>query len=380
MSTLHFTGARLVTRDQILDTDLFCNDGYIRGIAEERQTDCDQTIDLDGDYLIPGLIEIHTDNLEKNILPRPGVLWPSIIASAFAHDVQIAGSGITTVLDALAIGGLREGGLDKRILDESFKAICYGQEHNLFKADHAIHLRCEIADAHMADNLESYGDHSLIKLISVMDHTPGQRQWTDLAKWRLYHRDKRWSDAEAERVRSERLELQQKYARPNRCAAIRFARERQIPLASHDDTRETDAVEAAADGVSISEFPTTLSAAREARQFGLAVIMGAPNVVRGSSHSGNVSARDLASLDLLDGLSSDYVPMSLLHAAFYLSEQQDLPLPQTIAMVSANIAHLIGLDDRGEIAVDKKADLVRVMLVDGLPVVKNVWRSGIQVF
>lgn len=376
MKKIRFTNAKVVTRDEVLETDVAIDAGQIVSISgSSLASECEE-IDLQGDYLLPGLVEMHTDNLEKNILPRPGVLWPSILASALAHDVQIAGSGITTVFDALAIGGLREGGLDKKILDESFAAICQGQEKNLFKADHFLHLRCEVADRRMESNLHQYGQHPLVKLISVMDHTPGQRQWTDIDKWRLYHRDKRWTDEQAERVRQDRLELQGKYAARNRAEAVRFAREKQIPLAAHDDTTTADAEMSAADGITISEFPTTLSAARRARQLGMAVIMGSPNVVRGNSHSGNVSARDLAQLSLLDGLSSDYVPASLLQAVFYLTQHLNIPLPQAVAMTSANIAEMVGLEDRGEIAVAKKADLVHVTLIDDLPVVKNVWRSG----
>ncbi|MBN2791895.1 MAG: alpha-D-ribose 1-methylphosphonate 5-triphosphate diphosphatase [Desulfuromonadales bacterium] len=380
MKSQHFINARIVTADQIVNGDLVTQSGAIKSISSSS-TVCDvDVIDLQGDYLLPGLIEIHTDNLEKNIQPRPGVLWPSILASALAHDVQIAGSGITTVLDALAIGGLREGGLDTRILTESFTAICHGQQSQLFKADHGLHLRCEVADPRMVQQLAKYGDHPLVKMISVMDHTPGQRQWTDLDKWRLYHRDKRWSDQQAEQVRQERLELQRQYADDNRRLAILFARQRNIPLASHDDTTEADAEASARAGIKISEFPTSISAARKARQLGMSIVMGSPNVVRGGSHSGNISAYQLAQLGLLDGLSSDYVPTSLLHAAFYLATQLDIPLPKTIAMVSAQVAEMVGFADRGEISEGKRADLIQVTLVNELPVVRHVWKQGELIF
>ncbi|SEA27777.1 alpha-D-ribose 1-methylphosphonate 5-triphosphate diphosphatase [Desulfuromusa kysingii] len=379
MPNLHFINAKIVTREQVIDSHLTTAGGRICTVAENSpQTDYAE-IDLNHDFLLPGLVEIHTDNLEKNIQPRPGVLWPSILAAAMAHDHQIIGSGITTVLDALAIGGLRKGGLDTRIFDESFAAICQGQEQQLFKADHALHLRCEVADPNIEKLLPRYGKHPLVKLISVMDHTPGQRQWTDLGKWRLYHRDKRWTDQQAEEVRQERLELQDKYADINRSLAINFAQERQIPLASHDDTTISDTRASSQAGITIAEFPTSLAAARTAQKYDMSVVMGAPNVVRGGSHSGNVSALDLANLNLLDGLSSDYVPASLLHSAFYLAEKLNIPLPQTIAMVSANVAEMAELTDRGEIAVGKRADLIQVSLIDGLPVVRKVWCAGERV-
>jgi alpha-D-ribose 1-methylphosphonate 5-triphosphate diphosphatase len=373
------TNARIVTRNEVYWGGLVVKNGHILSIDNMRLPGAN-IVDLHGDLLLPGLIEVHTDNLEKNILPRPGVLWPSILASAIAHDVQVAGAGITTVFDAIAIGGLREGGLDDRILKESFAAIVKGHDLNLFKADHALHLRCDVADKQMADHLSVYGEHPLVKLISLMDHTPGQRQWTDIQKWRLYHRDKKWTDQEAERIRAERLEMQRIYANKNRLCAIQFAGERGIPLASHDDTTLHDVVSAAEAGIAIAEFPTTLTAAIAARKQGMFIVMGAPNVVRGGSHSGNISARDLAAKDLLDGLSSDYVPTSLLHAAFCLAEELSIPLPKTVAMVSANVAQMVGLEDRGEIAVGKRADLIQVTLIDDLPVVRKVWRAGRYVY
>ncbi|MFZ3047491.1 MAG: alpha-D-ribose 1-methylphosphonate 5-triphosphate diphosphatase [Desulfatirhabdiaceae bacterium] len=370
-----FTNARIVTRNDIVRGSLVVKNGCILEIDDMRSSGV-KTIDLQDDLLLPGLIEIHTDNLEKNILPRPGVLWPSMLASALAHDVQIAGAGITTVFDAIAIGGLREGGLDSRILKESIAAIVRGQSLNLFKADHRLHLRCDVADKQMESHLSTYGVHPLVNLISVMDHTPGQRQWTDLEKWRLYHRDKKWTDPEAERIRLGCLDMQRIYGKKNRVIAVQFARNRKIPLASHDDTTAIDAVSAAADGIAISEFPTTLIAAEAARSHGMRIVMGAPNVVRGGSHSGNISAGELAKQALLDGLSSDYVPVSLLHSAFYLSNVLSIPLPKTVAMISANVADMTGLDDRGEIAVGKRADLIRVTWIDDLPVVRKVWREG----
>ena len=138
-------------------------------------------------------------------------------------------------------------------------------------------------------------------------------------------------------------------------------------------------LEAKADGIRIAEFPTTHEAARAARQHGMSVIMGAPNVVCGGSHSGNVSALDLAAEDLLDGLSSDYAPKSLLHGAFILHDRIGLPLPKAVATVTAHIAAGVGLPDRGELAPGKRADLIRVRWIGDIPVVRSVWREGPQV-
>ena len=129
----------------------------------------------------------------------------------------------------------------------------------------------------------------------------------------------------------------------------------------------------------IAEFPTTIEAARAARRLGLAVVAGAPNLVCGRSHAGNVSASELAVNGLIDVLSSDYVPASALHGAFLLNHRYELPLPAAIATVTLAPARLLGFDDRGEIAVGKRADLVRARCVGGLPIVDGVWRQGCRV-
>jgi alpha-D-ribose 1-methylphosphonate 5-triphosphate diphosphatase len=373
-----YTNCQVVTRTEIFWGTVVVADGTIREI-DDSSYQGRGAVDLEGDLLLPGLIEMHTDNLEKNIQPRPGVIWPSIMAAAIAHDAQVACAGITTVYDAVAVGGLRESSLRSRILNDSVEALCRGQALGLFRADHFLHLRCEVSDAQMEQMLVEHGNRPEVRLISVMDHTPGQRQWTDLSKWRQYHRDKRWTEQEAAAILAERTDMQGRYGEKHRKIAIAIAQMRNIPLASHDDTTVDDVTQAAEEGIGIAEFPTTEIAAEKAREKGLTTIMGAPNAIRGISHSGNVCASVLAEKHLLDGLSSDYVPSSLLYAAFHLADTLRVPLNQTVAMVSAVIADTVGLSDRGELKKGKKADMLQVTLVDKLPVVKKVWKRGVQV-
>jgi alpha-D-ribose 1-methylphosphonate 5-triphosphate diphosphatase len=132
--------------------------------------------------------------------------------------------------------------------------------------------------------------------------------------------------------------------------------------------------ENAADGIGISEFPVTMAAAKAAKAAGMQVIAGAPNIVRGGSHSGNVSAADLLENAAVDAFASDYVPNSLVEAAFQCAQR--IGLPHAIALVSDRPAHLTGLTDRGRLAAGYRADLVRVRLHQGLPVVRQVWRAG----
>lgn len=372
------TGARLVLRNEVVEGTVQVRQGRIVDVAQGR-SGVPGAVDLEGDYLLPGLIEIHTDNLEKHFQPRPGVHWPSPHAAVIAHDTQIAGAGITTVLDALAVGEYREGSGRRRMLADAVAAITDAQARGLLRAEHRLHLRCELADHAVVDILRTVADHPLVHLLSLMDHTPGQRQWAELSKYRQFHRDKGWTDAEFEAHMAERKETQARYAERNRREVLALARARGLRLASHDDTTEDHVEEAAADGIAIAEFPTTMTAARRARERGMAIVMGAPNVVRGGSHSGNVSALELGREGLLDGLSSDYVPMSLLHAAFLLNGRAGLALAEAVAAVSANVAAMLGLDDRGRIAPGLRADLVRVRVVDDLPVVLAVWREGRRV-
>ncbi len=373
-----YTNCRIITRSEVFQGTLIVEDGLIKDI-DTSAFHGNGAVDLAGDMLLPGLIEMHTDNLEKNIQPRPGVIWPSMMSAAIAHDAQIAGAGITTVYDAVAVGGLRESCLRDQILGESIDVLCRGNALGIFRAEHFIHLRCEIGDSGMEANLAQHGSCPKVRLISIMDHTPGQRQWSDLSKWRQYHRDKRWTDQEAESICEELRGKQKLYADKHRMAAVAYAHERNIPLASHDDTTVGDAESAEKDTIRIAEFPTTLVAATRAKELGMMTIMGAPNAIRGLSHSGNITAASLAKDNLLDGLSSDYVPNSSLYAAFHLADTLGISLPRTVAMVSANIADMVGLDDRGELVPGKIADMLQVTMVGKLPVVRKVWRRGVVV-
>jgi alpha-D-ribose 1-methylphosphonate 5-triphosphate diphosphatase len=367
--------ARLVLPDRVVRGTLVMEDGHIAAMDEGRHHGtCGQ--DCREDLLLPGLIELHTDNLEKYIVPRPGIYWPSTAYAIIAHDNQIFNAGITTVLDAVALGFSDESEIRSRIMAASITAVRQAAEKRLLKADHFLHLRCELPSATVVDDFAANAEDPLVKLVSVMDHTPGQRQWRDLPKWRLYHRDKKWSDAEAQAVIDRRRGLQETYAVSNRGRIMATCRENRIPVASHDDTTAAHCQAAWQEGITICEFPTTLEAAQEAKSLGMRTILGAPNMVRGQSHSGNISANDLADAALLDGFSSDYMPISLLHSAFVLHDRVGVALPSAVATVTANIAKMVHLDDRGVLQVGKKADLIRVQMVEGLPLVKSIWKNG----
>jgi alpha-D-ribose 1-methylphosphonate 5-triphosphate diphosphatase len=376
--SLQITNARIVTEDAVVRGGLVVDRGVIQELLPVGRAE-PAAIDFDGDYLLPGLVELHTDNLERQFQPRPKVRWPAQ-AAMLAHDRQIAAAGITTVCDGVCVGIY--GGKRERIefLTTSLEALHEAQANRSLTAEHFLHLRCEVSDPHVVEMFEPLLEEPNLKLVSLMDHTPGQRQWHDIDKYRTFHRGRtEASEEEFQALIERRIEEQKIYADQHRKQLLALVRGRPIGLASHDDTTAAHVEQAAADGITISEFPTTHVAAKAAREQGLGVVMGAPNLVLGGSHSGNVSAQHLAEEGLLDALSSDYVPVSLLHGAFRLHCMLDMPLPQAIAPISRNPAAMIGLDDRGVIAPGLRADLVRARLIGETPSVIAVWREGERV-
>ena len=372
-----FRNASIVLADEVVDGNVAVDDGLITGLASGASQAGE---DFEGDYLIPGLVELHTDHLENHYRPRPGVFWDAM-ASLHAHDVQIAGSGITTVFDAVRIGSDLDMPQMREHAGMLIDAIRAARQQGWLRAEHLVHLRCELPSTDVIEHFESFVEHPETRLISLMDHTPGQRQFTSLETYKLFYKKQLGvTQEEVERYLAAALAQHERYSAPNRRHLVQRARSRQLAMASHDDATLAHVEEAVADGVVIAEFPTTLEAASAAHDAGLAILMGAPNVVRGKSHSGNISATDLVRAGLLDILSSDYVPFAPLQAAFALPQRVDgFELPAALATVTRNPARAAGLHDRGEIAVGKRADLVRVKLVGGLPVVRSVWRQGMRV-
>lgn len=367
--------ARLVLSDEVFTGCLVERDGLIHAV-DRGGTAVTAAEDWAADWLLPGLVELHTDNLEKHLVPRPGVLWNALSAMV-AHDTQCAAAGITTVLDSVVIGDMDRGGSRSRTQHEAIAALRAGRAEGLLRVEHLLHLRCEVSAHDIVDVFERYAEDPLLRLVSVMDHTPGQRQWGDLVKYRRYA-ERHGTMASAEFVRLvERLQSeQQRHAARHRAAIVAGSRARGLPLASHDDTEVEHVMQAKAEGIALCEFPTTVPAAHAARAAGLGIIMGSPNLVQGGSHSGNVSAAELAGLDLLDVFSSDYVPASLLQSAFLLHDEHGWTLPKAVATVTRTPARAIGLDDRGEIAPNRRADLVRVRTSRGMPIVLETYCEG----
>ncbi|EIV6645463.1 alpha-D-ribose 1-methylphosphonate 5-triphosphate diphosphatase [Klebsiella aerogenes] len=372
---------KLVLEDETINGSLEVQEGRIYAFAES-QSRLPGALDGEGGWLLPGLIELHTDNLDKFFTPRPKVDWPAHSAMS-SHDALMVASGITTVLDAVAIGDVRDGGDRLENLEKMINAVEETQKRGLNRAEHRLHLRCELPHHTTLPLFEKLVDREPVTLVSLMDHSPGQRQFANREKYREYYQGKyQLSGEQMLRFEEEQMALAAAWSMPNRQAIAAMCRERQIALASHDDATHEHVAESHQLGSVIAEFPTTLAAAQASRQHGMNVLMGAPNIVRGGSHSGNVAAHQLAASGLLDILSSDYYPASLLDAAFRIADSDDnaFTLAQAVRLVSKHPAQALGLHDRGVIAEGKRADLVLAHRRGEHVHIDHVWRQGKRVF
>ncbi len=368
----------MVLPDGLLSGSLCAEGGMIADIRPGAGAGLGE--DMDGDYLVPGAVDLHTDNLERQVQPRNGTRWPSRSAM-LAHDAQCAAAGITTVLDALCVGDL---GFDEdrtRTCLEGVADLDSLLPSGLLKAEHFLHFRCELPAPGMVGLLAPLASHPRLRMVSLMDHTPGTGQYADLPRYRAMRlRDGDAPDAIDRSI--DTLQTQRDRIRaPNRAALLALMRSTapDVALASHDDRTVADVAENLRDGIPVAEFPVTLAAARAARDGGQTVIAGAPNIVRGGSHTGNVSVASLLAEGQVDALASDYVPASLIEAAFIAASRLGLTLQHAIAQISAAPAAMIGLRDRGSIRAGLRADLVRVRIHRGAPVVRQVWRAGVRV-
>ena len=372
--------ARLILPDGIVNGVVTIENGKIVDVTETSAVPAGAE-DLAGDYLLPGLIELHTDNLERHIEPRPKVAWPHAPA-LLAHDAELAGCGITTVFDALRVGSIVDPGKTdyydpyaRGLADELLEL----DRMNAFRIEHFIHLRAEVCSETLVDELAAFGDGDKVQLVSMMDHTPGERQFRDISKLKDYVMGKRgFSEREFEHHVAGKLELRERFGVAHEQATVAAAQRLNAVLASHDDTTVEQVAVSAGYGIKLAEFPTTVEAAEACRQAGIDVIMGAPNIIRGGSHSGNVSALDLADRDLLDIVSSDYVPSALLLSAFHLAERWG-DLPKAIRTVTDTPARAGRLTDRGRIETGLRADLVRVSMAGATPVPRGTWCGGKRV-
>lgn len=378
-SDLILANAKLVLPDETFTGHLVLRGGLIHAVEPGRAIP-KGAVDCGGDFLAPGLVELHTDNIERHLSPRPKVNWPHK-AAIMAHDAELASVGITTVFDAVRVGSITSNaqtGYKKyaRALASEILAI---RETGFLKISHHLHLRAEICSETLAVELDEFGPEDRIGIVSLMDHTPGQRQFRDEGKFADYLQGKQsLSDAETRVYLDDLKKLQTRVGTLHEEAAVAAAQRFGATLASHDDTTAEQVAVSQAYGIRLAEFPTTQEAAVACKTAGISVIMGAPNLVRGGSHSGNVAAAELAQDGLLDILSSDYIPASLLMAAVQLGEIWG-DMARGMATVSRTPAQGVGLLDRGSLTQGLRADVIRFGVDDGVPVLRGVWAHGRQV-
>ncbi len=379
MSETILTNARLILENEVVTGTITFDETGIRAV-DQGVSQLPGSLDLGGDYLAPGMVEMHTDNMEKHFMPRPKVFWPNGLAAALVHDAQMAAAGVTTVYDAVCAGTpFSAKDYRKEIFLDVMAALQQGDALGVFRIDHRVHMRCELTSPGLIADIEPYAENPLVQLVSLMDHTPGQRQWRDIAHLKTYSVGTGKSEQEFETDLVERAK-EAANVPANWRAVVEMFRARGIPLATHDDTTIEHVEAGVASGAVISEFPTTIEAATAAKARGLATVAGAPNVVRGGSHSGGVSVSELAERGVLDGLSSDYVPSSLLQAVLALNRNSGITLPAAMAMTTWKVSDILGLHDRGHLKPGLRADLLRFRVVAETPVVRAVWSNGARAF
>ncbi|MFO1024090.1 MAG: alpha-D-ribose 1-methylphosphonate 5-triphosphate diphosphatase [Acetobacteraceae bacterium] len=371
------TNASLVLPDEAVSGTIVLR-GHTIADVQTGRSHLTAAVDLDGDIVIPGVVDLHTDNLERQVQPRSLARWPSRSAMV-AHDAQCAAAGVTTIFDALCLGDL---GFDKdriKTFQDGVVDLDALSHAGLLKSDHYLHLRCEVPAVDMIELFDPVSDHRLVRMVSLMDHSPGVGQYANIDFYKDLRRRGGLDDDQIERRIKELLEQRARTRDPNRRALLDRVRDRGIAIASHDDRTAEEIAENVADGIQISEFPVTMEAARAAKRAGMQVIAGAPNIVRGGSHSGNVAAKDLVTAGAVDAFASDYVPPSLIEAAFQCAREGGITLPQATAMVTDQPARMVGLTDRGRLQAGLRADVVRIRMLHTLPVVRQVWHAGERV-
>jgi alpha-D-ribose 1-methylphosphonate 5-triphosphate diphosphatase len=373
------TNAKLILEDEVVTGTISFSSRGIECVGECRHRRS-EAIDVDGDFIMPGIVDIHADNLDKYICPRRDVVWPNAKSALIAYDAQIAAAGITTVFDALSVGYVDgEKGVRSRYFGHLMDTINNGVKDRVLRVDHRIHIRCELSGPGVLDEILPHVDDPLVSLASLMDHTPGERQ-ISIKEYqsRMIGIDR--TSEEVERATRDRIESGVAARCKQVGPVVDLFTSRAIPLASHDDTTEDHVMAAVAAGVRLSEFPTTVTAANAAKAAGLTIVAGAPNIVLGRSHCGGVPALELLKRSGLDILCSDYFPSSMLEAACILHRRHDTSLPDAIAMVTTRPSQALGLTDRGRLKPGLRGDILRFRLLDGTPVIRGVWCEGRRVF
>ena len=371
------THARLVLADEVVeDGALLIEDGVIRAICPEGIGDA-REISLDGQWLMPGMIDLHCDAIEKEAEPRAKVMFPLDLACVNI-DRRNAVAGVTTPFHALSFAHAEWGVRNNDTAAELVREVKRFKEHAL--VDNRIHVRYEITDITAMPYVMALLDEGATDMLSIMDHTPGQGQFRHLETYVAYMMGNHGSTREAAEQVAEEKRQARESGDERVLQVMARARELGIPTASHDDDDHARVVAMKELGARMSEFPINLETARAAHAAGLATILGAPNVMRGGSQSGNMRAIDAIAAGVADCLCADYAPTTMLAAVVALHERDGMKLPDAVKLVTLGPAKAAGLDDRGEIAIGKRADLISIGRPAGRAAVTQTWVAGRQIF
>lgn len=331
--------------------DIRINMGVITGL--DAYSSSPDALDMGSMLLVPGFVDVHSDAIEKELEPRPGTRFPTE-QSIQEMDKKLAMAGVTTMFHAIAFETKMENGIRCPENSERMIRTMKHMNEEMLRVDNKVHARFEISSIESVPVIEKLLTDSLVDLLSVMDHSPGQGQFKDVEKWeRFYAGSYGLTREEMDALRAKKMHKDH----ASMIRLMNMAAERGISIASHDDCNIEKVKNMSALGVTISEFPLSIEVAEFAKQTGMATGMGAPNVVRGGSQSGNIAAKELIADGLCDYLCSDYHPISLLNSVYVMNKTLGLPLEQGFAMISSTPARIAGLTDRGEIATGKRADI-----------------------
>jgi alpha-D-ribose 1-methylphosphonate 5-triphosphate diphosphatase len=349
----------------IEDATVLVEDGKFASIDPTSSPNGSGQINAKGMQMLPGIVDIHGDAFERAIAPRPGVNFPIPMAIA-ENDSQLIAAGITTFF--YSITDSYEPGLRSRDMTRSLLDFILEKGKSTLRCNSYIHIRHELANTEHYDELRSWLKLGRVHMLSLNDHLPPPGDHQKMQRYLKGLKSRlSLSDAEINELLA-RIELQREPGRQQVEELVELAHSLRIPVASHDDDSEEKVALSQSRGVAIAEFPSTIELAAKSRTYGAAVLMGAPNLVRGGSHLGCMSAADAVRAGVLDILCSDYHYPSLFHASFKLQELGLMPFEQAWELVSSRPAAASGLGDhKGKIAPNYDADFLLVKPGDGLP-------------
>jgi len=347
-------GGRVVTPDEVIEGGVRIEGDRIAAVGDVAAADVDTVIDADGRLIVPGLIDLHGDDIERHLFPRSGARMDTDVALSSADRATVS-AGITTKFHAIAFEDDEDADRSPALATAITDAID-GADGLL--ADHRLHARCEVTQGHSVAAALEVIDRGGADLVSVMSHVPGKGQFRDVEAFKEYYRsDNDRTLEEAERLIEERSALSMETIRDRVTRVIGAAHDAGAVTASHDDENPAEIRRLDGAGVAISEYPITLETARAADSVGMTTAMGAPNLVRGESQWGNLATADAIDAGVLDVLVADYHPPSLLAAPFVDTGES---LPRRLRRVTAAPADAVGLTDRGRIEPGARADLLVV--------------------